>query len=174
LTISVRAPSAVWTTTELIRRSWSELTEPRRWGGVVAVGLPDRHVDGVAADHLAVAGLDVRRPRTELEDVGIVRALGVHGGHEPESALGQGSRLVRDEDVQVTEVLDADQPFHQHLPPSQGTGARGHARLHHRRQQLGGDADGDGEGEQDRVQERPPQQQVDHEDESAQDAGDHQ
>ena len=53
-----------------------------------------------------------------------------NGAHEADVPIGQGSGLVREEHVDVAEILDAHQPFHENLssahPPRSGRQACGH------------------------------------------------
>ena len=82
--------------------------------------------------------------------------------------LGQGSGLVRDENVDVAEVFDANETFDQHLGRRQAPRSGGQAGADDGGQQLWGDSDGDGKPEKRRVDHGTAQQQVGHDDDDGQ------
>ena len=89
---------------------------------------------------------------------------GRDGVDQADAAFGQRSGLIGDQDVDVTQVLDAHQPFDQHLNLGQLPGAGRQAGADHRGQQLRGDAHRDGQREQRRRDQRPVQHQVGNQD----------
>ena len=83
---------------------------------------------------------------------------------EADPALGQGAGLVGEQHVDVAEVLDAHQPLDQHLASGQPAGPGRQATVTTAGSSCGVMPDGDRQGEQQRVEERPVQHDVDHED----------
>ena len=67
-------------------------------------------------------------------------------------ALGERAGLVREQHLDVAEVLDADEALDDHPSACQAAGARRQADGHDRRQQLRSQADGDREREQSRLE----------------------
>ena len=94
--------------------------------------------------------------------------VGVECPLEGDHPFGEGARLVGEEDLDVAQVLDGDQPLHQHLLRREGLRAGGEAHRHDGRHHLGGDAHGDGQREEQRLDEGPGQRHVDDEDERRQ------
>ncbi len=76
-----------------------------------------------------VAGL-VAAGQAERVDVVVRLALAVERLSEGDVAFGQGAGLVREEDLDVAEVFDADQTLDDHLAPCQAAGAGGQADGH--------------------------------------------
>ena len=97
-----------------------------------------------------------------------VLPVGVEGPLEGDQPFGEGARLVGEEDLDVAQVLDGDQPLHQHLLRREGLRAGRQADRHDGRHHLGGDAHGDGQREEQCVDEGPGQRHVDDEDERRQ------
>jgi hypothetical protein len=91
---------------------------------------PQRLVDRVAADSDTV--LCGRFVREQPEQQGR-RPVDAYGVLEADVAVGEGTGLVGEQDLDVAEVLDADQPLDQYLLPGHAPGAGGQAGGHDRR-----------------------------------------
>ena len=91
----------------------------------------------------------VRSEESPAQDVGGAQSVSTDRPHETDLPDGEGAGLVGEENIDVAEVLDADQSLHQDLARSQPARTGGEAGCHDGGQQLWGDADGDGEREQD-------------------------
>ena len=98
-------------------------------------------------------------------------ALAVERLGEGDVALGQGAGLVREQDLDVAEVFDADQALDDHPAPCQPPRAGGQADSDDRGKQLRRQADGDREREQRRLENRAAEGDVDHEDRARQHHG---
>ena len=88
------------------------------------------------------------------------------------AALGERAGLVREQHLDVAEVLDADEALHDHPSSRQTASARRQADGHDRRQQLRRQANGDREREESRLEDRTSERDVDHEDRARQHHGD--
>ena len=117
-----------------------------------------------------VAGL-VAAGQAERVHVVVGVALAVERLAEGDAAFRQGAGLVREQDLDVAEIFDADQALDDHPAPCQPPRAGGQADGDDRRKQLRRQADGDREGKQGRLQQRAAKGGVDHEDRARQHHG---
>ena len=133
--------------------------QPRRIGG-----LPESAVERVATDDPAVRADGVGALETSAQDRIRRPARRVERRGEGDPAFGQRAGLVREEHVDVAEVLDGDQPLDEDLPLRQPSRAGGEAHGLDRRQELRRHPHCDGQREQERVQRVAADRDVDPED----------
>ncbi len=112
-----------------------------------------------------------RAQEPEGQDLVARRARRVDSLLERDPALGERSGLVSEKDLDVAEVLDADQPLDHHTLAGQVAGTGGQADCDYRRQQLRREPDGNREREERRLEDRATQKRVGHEDPARQQRG---
>ena len=134
--------------------------------------LPECDVEGVAADRLPVLDGRFVADQSEAEHLRGGITGQVHGAHEADVAFGEGAGLVREQDLDVAEIFDADQPLDQDALAGQAPRPGRQARRDHRGQQLGGDAHRDRQREQQRFEQGALQDEVDDEDRGGEHSGD--
>ena len=152
LTTSAGSRPGRRTSADVIWRSWSNGSDPEpsvrgdRRGARRPGAAHSAVSSGVAADRHCrrrVASV-ASRPSSSARSRG--GPPGSSAARKRDPALGEGAGLVGDQDVDVAEVLDADQPFDQHLAAGEPRGSRWRGCvLTTAGQQLRGDADGDGQ-----------------------------
>ena len=98
----------------------------------------------------------------------LVLAQRIKAPFERDLTLGEGARLVSEQNLDIAEVLDSHQPLHEHLLRRQSLGSRGEADRDDGRHHLGRDAHGYRQGEEQRFNEWPRERHVDDEDERGQ------
>ena len=166
LAISIR-PCCVSASTDASCRSWSK---GRRSSGVgtrspwAACGA----AQSARSSSLPALSLQVRPSRA---DVVVRLARAVERLHERDLTLGERAGLVREQDLDVAEVLDRDQPLDDHAFLGQTARARREADGDDRRQQLRRQADRDRQCEQGRLEDRASERGVDQEDRAGQQRG---
>jgi hypothetical protein len=135
-------------------------------------GLPERDVERVAADDRARRRLGLVADEPEDERLARLLAVRAERGLKRDPPLGERAGLVRQEKLDVAEVLDRDEALDEHPLPRQGARSRREADRDDGREELRGDPDGDRQREEQGVDQRPRQQHVDDEDRGGEHAGD--
>ena len=134
--------------------------------------LPERAVELVAAHDGTVLERRVVGDQPERQHLRLGLAGGVECLLELDPPFGERAGLVREQHLDVAEVLDRDEPLDDHRLPHQPAGTGRKADGDDRREQLRRHPDGNREREEQRLEQRPAQDGVEHEDGGRQYPGD--
>ena len=162
-------PAGASTRTEASCRSWSKGRLSRIGQPPPSSAEPSTAAQSARSSSLPALSLHAR-PSSRTRFVGLAET--VERPREGDVALGQRAGLVREQHLDVAEILDADQALDDHPSSCQAAGAGGQADGHDRRQQLRRQPDGDREREQRRLEHRAAERDVDQEDRARQHRGD--
>src|SRR6266540_1411623 len=114
--------------------------------------FPERAVEVVAADDRSVLQRGLVRDQPERQHPQLGPAGGVERLLERDPSLGEGAGLVREQHLDVAEILDRDQPLDDHRPLREPARSRRQADGDDRRQQLRRQPDGDRKREEHRLE----------------------
>ena len=98
----------------VVERDSREPRTPLRDDAVAVSGASQRDVEGVATHGSAVFNRGFVADQAEPEHLGIGASGQVHGAHEADATFGERAGLVREQDLDVTEILDAHETLDEH------------------------------------------------------------
>ena len=105
--------------------------------------LPERDIKGVATYRVTIFNGGFVAEQAQSEHLIIRSTADVHCPDKTDVAFGECAGLVGQEDLDVTEILDAHETLHQHTLLGETARSGRQARRHDRREQLRGDTDRD-------------------------------
>jgi len=105
-----------------------------------AVGsLPEGNVEGVAVDGVAVLDGGIIADQAKPEYLRIRGTNHVYRAYETDTPFGERAGLIREQDLDVTEILDAHETLDQYSLAGKTTRSGRETGRHHRGEQLGRD-----------------------------------
>ena len=117
-------------------------------------GRPQGLVQRVSPDRSLVSHRRFVAHESEQQRAIALLPVGAESPLEGDHPLGEGAGFVGEENLDVAQVLDGDQPLHQHLLCHEGPRAGREADCHDGGHHLGCDAHGNGQREEQRLDKR--------------------